>query len=359
MDYTALWREWGYEPREESIETCCATDIVLAGPKNAEIQATIYKCYDHIRECYRKKILCAISGGYDSDIVLDLMVRCGGKEKTDFVFYDTGLEYDATKEHISYLEWRYGVKIRTVEPKKHIPTCVRDYGVPFWSKYVSDMMSRLQRHNFQWEDGSVEELLKKYPRCKAALRWWCNEWGDKSRFNISYTPGLKEFIQQFPTPMRISAMCCEKTKKDPAHALEDSRDYELAITGVRKLEGGKRSTTYKSCFDQDFSRLSRFRPIFWWGDREKEIYRKHYGIVRSDCYEVWGMARTGCAGCPFGKKFEDELKLVQIFEPKRYQAMLAVFGESYDYTRCFLEFREKMKINEKPEDKMQTRINGV
>lgn len=360
MDYTALWREWGYEPREESIETCCATDIVLAGPKNAEIQATIYKCYDHIRECYRKKILCAISGGYDSDIVLDLMVRCGGKEKTDFVFYDTGLEYDATKEHISYLEWRYGVKIRTVEPKKHIPTCVRDYGVPFWSKYVSDMMSRLQRHNFQWEDGSVEELLKKYPRCKAALRWWCNEWGDKSRFNISYTPGLKEFIQQFPPPMRISAMCCEKTKKDPAHALENSGDYGLAITGVRKLEGGKRSTTYKSCFDDGGSwELSRFRPIFWWGDPEKEMYRKHYGIVRSDCYEVWGMDRTGCAGCPFGKEFDEELKRVQIFEPKRYQAMLAVFGESYDYTRRFLAFRDKMQIKENKKDNRQTRIEGV
>jgi len=354
MEQIALWKS---TPKEITMYNC-ATDIVLDGPKNAEIQATIYKCYDYIHE-YRK-ILCAISGGYDSDIVLDLVIRCGGKEKTDFVFYDTGLEYDATKDHIAYLESVYGVKIRSIEPKKHIPTCVREYGVPFWSKYVSDMMSRLQRHNFQWEDGSVEELLKKYPRCKAALRWWCNEWGNKSRFNISYTPGLKEFIQQFPPPMRISAMCCEKAKKDPAHALEDSGDYGLAITGVRKLEGGKRSTTYKSCFDDGGSwELSRFRPIFWWGDPEKEMYRKHYGIVRSDCYEVWGMDRTGCAGCPFGKEFDEELKRVQIFEPKRYQAMLTVFGESYDYTRKFLEFREKMKIKEKPKDNRQTRIEGV
>lgn len=348
MEQTAIW--------EGTPNPTCATDIVLAGPKNPEIQATIYKSYDHIK--YFGHILCAISGGYDSDIVTDLFIRCGGKEKTDFVFYNTGLEYQATRDHLKYLEAQYGIKIRIIEPKKHIPTCVREYGVPFWSKYVSDMISRLQSHNFQWEDGTVEELLQNYPKCKAALRWWCNEWGDGSRFNIDYTPGLKEFMQQTPPPMKISAMCCEKAKKEPAHALEDSGEYDVSVTGVRQSEGGKRSTTYTSCFDRHHC-FARFRPLFWWRDREKEVYRKHYGITRSDCYEIWGMSRTGCAGCPFGKDFEQELELVKMFEPNRYRAMLAVFGESYDYTRRFLEFRAKMRIKQGPDFESQTKIEGV
>lgn len=352
MEQIELWRS----DHKEIEPPTCATDIVLDGPKTQEIQATIYKTFDQIADS--GKILCAVSGGYDSDIVIDLFVRCRGREKTDFVFYNTGLEYQATKDHLEYLEAQYGIKIRAIEPKKHIPTCVREYGVPFWSKYVSDMVSRLQAHNFQWEDGTVEELLQKYPRCQSALRWWCNEWGEGSRFNVSYTPGLKEFIQQTPPPMKISAMCCEKAKKEPGHTLENSGEYDLAVTGVRQSEGGKRATSYTSCFDR-YGFLARFRPLFWWGDREKEMYRRHYGIVRSDCYEVWGMARTGCAGCPFGKAFEEELELVKVFEPNRYRAMLAVFGQSYDYTRKFLEFRAKMKIKPGEEDENQTKIEGV
>ncbi len=56
------------------------------------------------------------------------------------------------------------------------------------------------------------------------------------------------------------------------------------------------------------------------------------------------MDRTGCAGCPFGKEFEQELDLVQQYEPKRYRAINAIFGESYEYTRQFMAFREKMKL---------------
>ena len=334
----------------------CIQDLWENCPKSAEIQASFMKCYDHVES--HEKIMCSISGGYDSDILIDLMIRCGGKRKTDFVFFDTGLEYDATKEHIGYLEQRYGIEIVKLTPKKAIPVCVKEYGVPFWSKYVSDMISRLQRNNFEWEDGTFSDLWSKYPRCKSALRWWCNEWGHGSRFNIGYTPGLKDFLVSCPPPMRISDVCCEKSKKDPACALEDSGQYDLCCTGVRKSEGGKRSTTYKSCFDSVYGGADRYRPLFWWTGQDKECYRKYFEILRSDCYEVWGMERTGCAGCPFGKDFERELELVQLFEPNRYRAMLTVFGKSYDYTRRFLEFREKLKIKRAQTDENQIEMEG-
>lgn len=48
---------------------------------------------------------------------------------------------------------------------KSIPACVKHYGVPYMSKYVSEQMMRLQAHHFQWEDEPLEVLLKKYPKC--------------------------------------------------------------------------------------------------------------------------------------------------------------------------------------------------
>jgi hypothetical protein len=63
------------------------------------------------------------------------------------------------------------------------------------------------------------------------------------------------------------------------------------------------------------------------------------------------MKRTGCAGCPFGQRFEEELELAKQYEPNFYRAMVKVFGQSYEYKRKFLEFRRQHGNNtEEAED---------
>lgn len=219
---------------------------------------------------------------------------------------------------------------------------------------MSGMISRLQRHGFQWEDGPLDVLLGKYQNCRAALRWWCNDYKTKnenpSKFNIDWAPGMKEFMLRNPPKFPVSAACCDRAKKRPSHDFLAAGGFDLNCTGIRKQEGGQRSTTYKSCFDNGHGGIDNYRPLFWWSVQDKELYRKHYGIILSDCYEVWGMKRTGCAGCPMGKGFDEELELAKFFEPKRYRAMLAVFGRSYEYTWRFLEFREKHKIKPKKDE---------
>lgn len=51
------------------------------------------------------KIMVSVSGGADSDIVIDMIERIGHPLSTvHYVFYDTGLEFRATKEHLNFLE---------------------------------------------------------------------------------------------------------------------------------------------------------------------------------------------------------------------------------------------------------------
>lgn len=50
------------------------------------------------------------------------------------------------------------------------------------------------------------------------------------------------------------------------------------------------------------------------------------------------MKRTGCAGCPFGQRFEDELRVIEEYEPKLFNIVNNVFGESYDYMRRYKKF---------------------
>jgi 3'-phosphoadenosine 5'-phosphosulfate sulfotransferase (PAPS reductase)/FAD synthetase len=281
-----------------------------------------------------------------------MVIRCGGKEKSTFVFFNTGLEYDSTKRQIKHLEEKYGIEIQILPPIKPIPLCVREYGLPFWSKRASEYIYRLQRHGFQWEDEPFDVLLKKYPRCKAALRWWCNAWpvkdnGQNSNFNISYTPWLKEFMIENPPDFKISAKCCHYAKKEPVKKYIEAGDFDLNCTGIRKAEGGARATAYSTCYTQALAGPDQYRPLFWFTDADKVEYDQHYGVTHSDCYRIWGMDRTGCAGCPFGKDFEQELALAEKYEPKFHRAMLKVFGPSYEYTRRFLEFRERMKTETK------------
>lgn len=297
-------------------------------------------------------VLVFVSGGSDSDIMTDAIHRIDVKRKARYIYCGTGMEYDATKRQLKELERKYNIQIEEIAPIMPIPTCCRKYGVPFWSKRVSEMIYRLQRHNFKWEDRPFEELIREYPRCRAALRWWCNEHpkkdnGQESALNIAYAPWLKEYMVANPPPMPISAKCCQKAKKDPAAKFEAEQEADLVCTGLRKSEGGNRAIAFKTCFSEASNgRADSFRPCFWLTDQDKRDYETHYGVTHSDCYVVWGMDRTGCPGCPYGKNFEQELELMEKYEPKFYRAALKVFGASYDYTRGYLRFREEMKAKQ-------------
>lgn len=296
-----------------------------------------------------ENIVASISGGADSDLVLDILSKLDSDKKTQYIFFDTGLEYQATKDHLKYLEDKYGIEIKVEKAVKPIPTCCRTYGQPFLSKQVSEFISRLQRHDFKWEDKPLGELLTEYPKCKASLRWWCNDWGANSKFNISYNKWLKEFMINTPPPHYISNKCCYYAKKFVAHKYKVANNIHLSITGVRKSEGGARATAYKNCFTyrQDDGEADEFRIIFWYTNDDKEAYENQFNITHSKCYTEYGLKRTGCAGCPFGRDFEQELEVIEKYEPKLYKAVNKIFGDSYEYTRKYREFVKRMEESNK------------
>lgn len=276
--------------------------------------------------------------------MLDICATLDEAKKIKYVFFDTGFEFQATKDHIDSLEEKYGIKIERHRAKKPIPSCVKEYGVPFLNKRVSDYIERLQRYDFKWEEGTFDELYKKYPNCKAALRWWTNSFGEGSRFNIACNRQLKEFLLENPPTFRISNKCCKYAKKVSAQECIKNSGADLNITGVRKSEGGARSVAYKSCFSPENSyHIAEFRPLFWFESDTKELYKNAYGITYSDCYEWWGLKRTGCSGCPYARDINKELEATSLYEPKLYRALNNVFGESYEYTEAYRKFQRENK----------------
>ena len=57
-----------------------------------------------------KNIACSVSGGADSDIMIDICEKVK-PHGVHYVWFDTGIEYQATKEHLKYLENHYGITI--------------------------------------------------------------------------------------------------------------------------------------------------------------------------------------------------------------------------------------------------------
>ena len=298
-----------------------------------------------------QRVTCSVSGGADSDVLIDLCERTVPRYVT-YVFFDTGIEYQATKEHLEYLEGIYGVKIHREKALCPVPLGNKKYGVPFLSKRVSDMISRLQRNNFQWEDDTFENLYAKYPKCKAALRWWTNHWGDKSSFNIEQNTWLKEYLVKNPPQFKISSRCCDGAKKDTSDRCAEKFNPDLVIIGVRKAEGGARVTAYpEQLMDNKKHGVKHFFPILYFSDADRKEYEEEFGIVHSRCYTEYGLRRTGCAGCPYGRNYNFERTVIRENEPKLCVAIENMWGEVYDYTDKYHEFQKMMNRKYKEKKK--------
>lgn len=321
-------------------------ELLVNCPRNQVIGDNLIRAWAKINSPRYRKIVCSISGGSDSDIMLDIVWKCDKDNKVDYVWFDTGLEYQATKEHLRYLENKYQIQIQTYKAIKPIPTTCKTSGQPFLSKHVSEMISRLQRHNFKWENKSFQVLYEEYPNCKSALEWWCNTKPSKAH-NICQNKWLKEFMVENPPTCNFASKCCLYAKEYVAKKMIKDGKYDLHIVGVRKAEGGVRKTAYKTCFDETDSGCDNYRPLFWYNNNDKKDYESAYAIEYSKCYSKYGLKRTGCAGCPFGRDFEFELQIIQEHEPKLFKAVNNIFGESYDYTRQYREFYKMMNEKEK------------
>lgn len=95
--------------------------------------------------------ICSYSGGADSDILIDLIERTrkmfgeGYLPPVKYVFFNTGLEMKATKDHVKATAEKYGVEIEECRPKINIVKSTREHGIPFVSKIMSTGLEGWQK----------------------------------------------------------------------------------------------------------------------------------------------------------------------------------------------------------------------
>ena len=315
--------------------------------------------------------ICSYSGGSDSDIMIDLIERT--RKTVDlppikYAFFNTGLEMKATKEHVKKTAEKYGVEITEYRPRVNIVTATRKEGLPFVSKIMSSGLNEWQKKQVplsvadeydQAEDKAAkrQELRERYPHCESVINFLCccNSAGEPRpniQLVINSSKYMRDFIGEYPPQFKISAKCCDYCKKQLAHSVQ--KDFDMIITGERRDEGGMRSVPRKDntalCFTETADGRYRLRPLYYVSDTDKDWYKEYYKIRYSDAYEVYGLTRTGCCGCPISYKAVDDLELIRPYEPTLVKAAWNVFGDSYRYRKQYNEYKAKRMEQEKQSD---------
>lgn len=311
--------------------------------------------------------ICSYSGGADSDILLDIIEQTRkifNLKPVKYAFFNTGLEMQATKRHVKEVAGRYGIEITEYRPKTNIVLAVKNHGVPFVSKIMSAGLGEWQKKGIPLsvadeydaaEDKGAKrrELKERYPGCESVLNFLCccNSAGEPRpniQLVINSSKYMRDFISEYPPDFQISAKCCDYCKKQLAHSVQ--KDFDMIITGERRDEGGMRSVPRKDntslCFTETSSGQYRLRPLYYVSDADKAWYKEYYGIRYSDAYEVYGLTRTGCCGCPISYKAIDDLEKIRPFEPNVVKAAWAIFGKSYEYRRLYNEYKERRKAED-------------
>lgn len=311
--------------------------------------------------------ICSYSGGSDSDIMLDLIERTRktfGLPPIKYAFFNTGLEMQATKDHVKATAEKYGVEIEERRPKVNIVQAARTYGIPFVSKIMSAGLNEWQKKQIplsiadeyeaaEDKPAKRQELRERYPKCESVINFLCccNSAGEPRpniQLVINSSKYMRDFIAECPPDFEISAKCCDYCKKQIAHSVQ--KDYDMIITGERRDEGGVRSVPRKDntslCFTETSSGQFRLRPLYYVSDNDKAWYKDYYGIKYSDAYEVYGMTRTGCCGCPISYKAIDDLELIRPHEPNVVKAAWNIFGKSYLYRQQYNAYKARRKQEE-------------
>ena len=312
--------------------------------------------------------ICSYSGGSDSDILLHLIESVRhtfNLPPIKYCFFNTGLEMKAIKDHVVDMENKYGVEITQYRPKIGIVTASRRYGIPFVSKIMSAGLENVQRKNIPLtiadeyaeatdKAAKRQELRERYPKSEQAINFLCccNTAGEPRpniQLVINSSKYMLDFIKENPVPFKVSAQCCTYCKKQTAHRVQ--KDFDMVITGERRDEGGMRSVPRKDsttmCFSETADGKYRLRPLYYVSDADKAWYKERYGIKYSDAYEVYGLTRTGCCGCPISAKAVDDLEKIRPYEPQLVNAAWNVFGESYRYRQQYNAYKKRRQAEEK------------
>lgn len=236
------------------------------------------------------------------------------------VYADTGIELNMVKNYV-LKKAETDSRIVILKPSKPIKQLLEEKGYPFKSKMHSKWLDYYQRKGM-------------IPSVKNYLGI-----GEKDIYHSCPKKLKYQFSEDFK--IRVSDKCCEELKEKPLKNYEKESGRTIGITGVMREEKGRR--LFANCLSfYNKKHPSRFQPLVAVSKEWEDWFIEEYGVELCDIYkEPYCFPRTGCKGCPFAIRLQDELNTLEKYFPGERKQCEKIFGPVYEeYRRIGYRLKE-------------------
>lgn len=265
----------------------------------------------------------SFSGGKDSTILHYLLDVALPGNRIPRVYVDTGIEYLHIRQFvikISESDDRFAI----IKPSVAIKQMLERDGYPFKSKEHSMKIG-------DWQKGIRSQYVMKY---KNGEKFAC--------------PALLQYQFGDDFKLRLSNKCCLRLKKEPIRKWQKQSGRTIAITGMRKQEGGQRANI-KGCILTDKNgQVKKFHPLLVVTEEWEDWIIEKQKIELCDLYyPPFNFKRTGCKGCPFALDLQEQLTTMALYLPAERKQCEAIWKPVYDEYRRIgyrLNAAEQMKL---------------
>ena len=262
----------------------------------------------------------SFSGGKDSTVLSHLIDEALPNNKIPRVYLNTGIEYKSIVAFVER-ERERDCRIQIIFSKQNIKTMLEVVGYPFKSKEHSQKVS-------YYQNSGMGKTVLNYLGQGTKKDFLCPE-----NLKYNFTPEFK---------IKVSDKCCRKLKKEIADKWAEQNKRQIKITGMRKEEGGLR-TSHNTCTVFDEGKLLKFHPlqpitddfISWYiAERKIELCELYY--------PPFNFKRTGCKGCPFSLDLQEQLDLMSVLLPAEKKQCEIIWKPVYEeYRRIGYRLRKE------------------
>ena len=276
---------------------------------------------DTITKYGEENFYLSFSGGKDSTLLSWLIDKALPGNKIPRVFINTGIEYLMIVDFVKELASKDD-RFVIIQPSKPIRKILEEYGYPFKSKEHSTKLHEWQQGNR--ETKSMKKYISGAPfQCPDIL--------------------LYQFSDNFD--LKVSQFCCHKLKKEPAKKWAKENKKSITITGMRREEGGQRTTLGCILTDKN-GKVVKFHPLAVVSDEWEDWLIEKEKITLCPLYlHPYNFKRTGCAGCPFNLHLQEQLETMSMFLPAERRRCEIIWKKVYDeYRRIGFRLNNNLTI---------------
>ena len=279
--------------------------------------------YDLLNNAY-----ISFSGGKDSTILHYLLDMALPNNRIPRVFINTGIEYNYIVDFVKELANKDD-RFIILKPTIAINPMLEKYGYPFKSKQHSLRVSEFNKK-------SKANFLRKYIT-------GIDKNGKETTFKCP-----KVLLYQFEEKGKYnySNKCCYKLKKEPIKKWEKENNKTIALTGMRKEEGGNRRSIQGCIITDKNNKLVKFHPLLVVNEGFEEWFIENNNIKLCKLYyEPFNFKRTGCKGCPYALDLQEQLSIMEIYLSNERKQCEIIWEPVYkEYRRLGYRLKKEEQI---------------